>query len=182
MPLENNNEILAEPTLTYPTLAIKEAYLDYIQEWKKSGENFVPYSADPLGRNFEDWLKEAQDIEKEETCPKHLVPANTYFLTDDDGRILGALNIRHRLNEYLLNFGGHIGYGVRPSERRKGYAKKLLEMALPIAKDLGIKKLLVTCDKDNVGSAKTILKNGGTLENEVPEGDKITQRYWINLE
>ena len=91
------------------------------------------------------------------------------------------IDIRHRLNEYLLQFGGNIGYSVRPSQRRKGYATEMLALALEECRKLGIDRALVTCDKTNIGSAKTIQKNGGVLENEVLEGDRITQRYWIAL-
>lgn len=106
-------------------------------------------------------------------------PAHTYFLIQEDKRIIGAINIRHDLNEYLFNFGGHIGYGIRPSERKKGYASLMLSMALPIAKELGINEVLITCDKNNIGSAKTIINNGGVLENEVSGDGEITQRYWL---
>ncbi|MPM89903.1 hypothetical protein SDC9_137018 [bioreactor metagenome] len=102
-------------------------------------------------------------------------------MVEDNKRILGAINIRHYLNDYLLNYGGHIGYGIRPSERKKGYASLMLSLALSVAKELGINKALITCDKDNLGSARTIMKNGGVLENEVAEGERITQRYWIEL-
>jgi predicted acetyltransferase len=78
-------------------------------------------------------------------------------------------------------YSSHIGYGIRPSERKKGYAALMLSMALPIAKELGISKALITCDRDNLGSAKTIIKNGGVLENEVQEEERVTQRYWVEL-
>lgn len=93
----------------------------------------------------------------------------------------GSIDIRHRLNEYLLQFGGNIGYSVRPSQRRKGYATEMLALALEECRKWGLNRALVTCDKTNIGSAKTIQKNGGVLENEVLEGDRITQRYWIAL-
>lgn len=93
-----------------------------------------------------------------------------------------VLYIRHELNDYLLQYGGHIGYGVRSSQRRKGYASQMLSLALPIAKELGINKAPITCDKNNIGSAKTIMNNGGILENEVGNENEITQRYWIELD
>ena len=113
--------------------------------------------------------------------PRHFVTAHCFCLTDGSGRMLGAIQIRHRLNEALLKSGGHIGYGVRPSERRKGYAETMLSLALPAAKKLGIDRALITCSKSNTASARTILHCGGVLENEIEEEGRITQRYWIDL-
>jgi len=106
-----------------------------------------------------------------------------FFLLDNEkNKFLGAVNIRHYLNEILLKEGGHIGLGIRPSERRKGYATQMIALALIECKKLGINKVLITCDKSNIGSAKSILKNGGKLENEFVNSDgDIEQRYWINL-
>ena len=103
-------------------------------------------------------------------------------LDEDRDRLLGAVNIRHYLNDSLLKEGGHIGDGIRPSERRKGYATEMIRMALTECKKLGIEKVLMTCDKDNIGSARSIIKNGGILENEFVNSEgNIEQRYWISL-
>ena len=160
---------------------MEEQYYDFANEWKEHNEEIVPYAARLLDMDYKSWLEHTYKIESKDTCPSHLVPAHTYFLVLENKRIIGAVNIRHYLNDYLLNFGGHIGYGIRPSERRKGYAALMLSLALPIAKNLGINKALITCNKNNPGSAKTIINNGGVLENEVIEGNEITQRYWIEL-
>lgn len=111
------------------------------------------------------------------------VPDSVFFLLDEDrDRLLGAVNIRHYLNEKLLIEGGHIGDGIRPSERRKGYATEMIRLALVECKKLGIDRVLITCDKDNIGSAKSIRKNGGVLENEFVTSDgAIEERYWIAL-
>ena len=95
--------------------------------------------------------------------------------------MVGAVNIRHRLNETLLRNGGHIGDGVRPSERKKGIATKMIALALEKCKELGIKKVIMVCDKDNIGSAKSIINNGGVLENEIEADGVINQRYWIDI-
>ena len=95
--------------------------------------------------------------------------------------MLGAIDIRHYLNENLLHYGGNIGYGIRPSERQKGYATQMLALALEECKKIGMLKALITCFKSNVASANTIIKNGGVLENEVIEYGEIKQRYWIQL-
>lgn len=95
---------------------------------------------------------------------------------------MGAVNIRHYLTDYLLQYAGHIGDGIRPSERKKGYATAMISLALEECKKMGIQRVLMCCDKDNVGSAKSIIYNGGILENElIDEEGKVVQRYWIAL-
>jgi len=110
------------------------------------------------------------------------VPCSTFWLIGGN-RLLGGGSMRHRLNEHLLEIGGHIGYFIRPSERRKGYATQMLAMMLEKARQRFISRVLVTCDKDNVASAKVIQKNGGVLEDErtVIKTGKVKQRYWIDL-
>lgn len=167
--------------LVKPSLVIEQVYHDYISEWENTGEKIVPYPSrrdDPdFSKVLDRWEAESTDMAFE----KGFVPSSLYFAINETGGIYGAVHIRHILNEALLKHGGHIGYGVRPSERKKGIATQMLSMALPIAKDLGIDRVLVTCDKTNTASAKTIINNGGILENEVLEGERITQRYWISL-
>ena len=106
-----------------------------------------------------------------------------FFLLDTErDRLLGAINIRHHLDDYLLREGGHIGDGIRPSERRKGYATEMIRLALIECRELGIEKVLMTCDRDNIASAKSIINNGGILENEFINSDGvIKQRYWITI-
>lgn len=168
-----------ELKLERPTLEQKAEYQSFAKDWADRKEEITPYSARLLGRSYEEWL--ASTLRMEWEAPEGFVRAHTFFLTDEAGSILGAVNIRHELNDELLKSGGHIGYGVRPSERRKGYAIRMLALALPIAKKLGISKALITCDKENIGSARTILRNGGRLENGLFLNGKTTQRYWVNL-
>ena len=110
------------------------------------------------------------------------MPASTYWLVRD-GRVLAVSNLRHDLNDFLRHEGGHIGYSVRPSERGKGYATLMVKLVLKKAKQLGLERVLITCDKDNVASAKVIQKNGGTLECETmsKRRGKMKQLYWIEL-
>ena len=129
--------------------------------------------------NFDYYL---EHLELKEAA-EGLVPDSVFFLLDEArDRLLGAVNIRHYLNDSLLKEGGHIGDGIRPSERRKGYATEMIRLALIECKKLGIDKVLMTCDKENIASAKSIIKNGGILENEFVNSDgKVEQRYWISI-
>lgn len=165
--------------LERPSAGLKEAFLSFTRDWERSGEEIIPYGFRLFGRAYEEWLADALRMETQ--APAGFVTAHCFCLTDETGRMLGAIQIRHRLNDALLRTGGHIGYGVRPSERRKGYAEAMLALALPCAKRLGLGRVLVTCAKSNPASARTILHCGGLLENEISEADRVTQRYWIDL-
>ena len=111
------------------------------------------------------------------------VPLNTFMLVRElNNRLIGMIDIRMMLNEYLFNYGGHIGYSIRPSERRSGYAMYQLYLGLKYFLDNNIDKVLITCNKENIGSAKTIINCGGILENEILEEDgNLLQRYWIDV-
>ena len=166
--------------LIFPTIELKQAALDYRQEHFDHGERAIHGDGGlDEAETYEGWLEQIQaDLTRDDG---RFVPATTYFAVAD-GCIVGALQIRHKLNAHLLENGGHIGYGVRPSQRRKGYATKMLALALEKCRELGIDKALVTCDKSNIASAKTILTNGGVLENEFTESNgNIVQRYWISI-
>lgn len=167
--------------LVQPSDEYEEAYLDYITEWECSSDKIIPYASMRHDLNYTHLLNKWAFDSTEDARITGFVPATLFFLINDDKRILGALHIRHDLNERLLKSGGHIGYGVRPSERRKGYASHMLSLSLPIARSLGISKALICCDKNNIGSARTIQKNGGILENELEDENEIVQRYWIAL-
>ena len=151
---------------------------DMLGEWYTSGEKIIPYAIRRLDyRDFDRYLSE---LEVKEGNTEGLVPDSTLFCLDEERNIfVGAVNIRHYLNESLLLNGGHIGDGVRPSERRKGVATKMIALALEECKKLGISEVLMVCDKDNIGSAKSIINNGGVLENEVEVDGTVEQRYWI---
>ena len=165
----------------------KEYYVqlsEMIDEWKLDHElNHANTSPWAIFRNdYHDFDYYLENLETNE--PKDgRVPDSVYFLLDVERDILlGAVNIRHCLNDYLLQFGVHIGDGIRPSERRKGYATEMIRLALIECRKLGINRVLMVCDKTNVGSAKSIIKNGGVLENEiVDDNGKIQQRYWIDV-
>jgi len=156
---------------------------EMIDEWKLDQEvNHTDTSPWVIFRNdYHDFDYYLENLEFKE--PKEgWVKDSTFFLLDvDRDRLLGAVNIRHELNEHLLKCGGHIGDGIRPSERRKGYATEMIRLALLECKKLGINRVLICCNKDNIGSKKSIINNGGVLENEVIDDDgAIMQRYWID--
>lgn len=129
-----------------------------------------------------EWLEYNQKMEQ---CSlEEGIPSLQYGLFDEENHLLGLLQIRLVLKGYLVTFGGHIGYCVRPSERRKGYAKKMLQEALVVCKERGLSKVLVTCLENNVGSSKTIEACGGILESVVFDAINYQanmKRYWITL-
>lgn len=130
-----------------------------------------------IGARRDDWTGHLDALARERTgvdLPAGRVPA-TFLVADVDGVIVGRVSVRHRLNEHLAQVGGHIGYGVRPAYRRRGYATEMLRQALALARSVGVEQALVTCDDDNVGSATVIERCGGGLQDVV--GSK--RRYWV---
>lgn len=153
--------------------------VDMLDEWNNTGEEIIPYVIGRLDHSDFDYY--CNNLEVKDTSDG-LVPDSTFFCLDEERNIVvGAVNIRHYLNEKLLLNGGHIGDGVRPSERRKGIATKMISLALDECRKLGINKVLMVCDKGNIGSAKSIENNGGILENEVVVDGVMEQRFWIDL-
>ena len=167
-----------------PTAEYAEQILECKKEYLAEGSSMD--GCGPL-RRTEDPMEYIQKCALEEdpkTCPAPLVPATQLMLIRKaDDRVLGFLQVRHEFNEYLSKFGGHIGYSVRPSERRRGYAKEMLRMALPYCREIGLDQVLITCMDGNVGSEKTILANGGVYESTVHEPlDRVDlKRFWITL-
>jgi predicted acetyltransferase len=167
-------------SLIKPTVDLKEEYHSFYKEWLDSKEDMVPWVIKKDPSNFEAMVQFLKDNEQGRNLPEGWVPDSTFWLINEDMRILGVVNIRHRLTETLLNSGGHIGYGIRPSERRKGFATKLLSLSLEKSKELGIRKALVLCNEDNTGSFKTIINNGGIPDSDFIEEDgNIIKRFWI---
>lgn len=131
--------------------------------------------------NFSDWLDKITKESIGESLLPNRVPATTYILVrNSDNKVLGMYNIRHDLNDFLLTYGGHIGYSIRPSERKKGYGTIGLKLALEETKKLDIKRVLITCNTKNIASSKVIENCGGILENTVVKADEELKRYWIN--
>ena len=166
------------------TKEYKNELIGMIDEWRADQEqNHTDCSPWAIFRNdchnFDYYLEHLEN----KSTTDGWVPDSVFFLLDDErNRLLGAVNIRHYLTDALLKDGGHIGDGIRPSERRKGYATKMIHLALEECRKLGIDRVLMICNKDNIGSARSIIRNGGVLENEITGSDgSVLQRYWIQL-
>ena len=158
--------------------SLKEAMLSMAREFAESGEDRYQEALDDVSAYF----KRLDRWAKGEDLPSHVVQESVYWLVRGD-LILGLIKLRHKVNEALLIEGGHIGYGVRPSERRKGYGTTMLGMVLDEARALELNRVMLTCDADNIGSAKIIERNGGKLSGTAvsPRTGKAVLQYWIEL-
>ena len=168
--------ILVKPDLSYADEIIK-----YKEESLK--ESPIINGSAGLDRfsSIEIWFEELKKRSCEDTVPKGLVPSSTYLgVREKDNYIVGMIDIRHYLNEYLTQVGGHIGYGVRKTERNKRYAKQMLKLALEKCKELKIKKVLITCDEDNIASEKVILSANAKLEDIRNVDGENKKRFWID--
>lgn len=158
----------------------EQAFLKAFHSWDHAS-GFIFFHGFTPGMNFADYTALLKGYETGQNLPEGWLPSTSLcgFVGND---LVGRINIRHGLNDHLRQFGGHIGYGVVPPFRKKGYATEMLRRSLPLARDLGIEKILVTCDDNNLGSIKTIEACGGVLENKIPAGDgkPMKRRYWIS--
>ena len=157
----------------------------YLNDYIKAGEEYTQNNITTFkgfNSKVEGLLERYEDYRLGRNLPLNHVPQVTYWLVDK-GELIGLINIRTRLNEDLLLHGGHIGYGIRVPFFKKGYGTKMLKMGLEKARNLGLKRVLITCLDDNIGSQKVIEKNGGVLENKIvlPLDNKLYRRYWIEL-
>ena len=162
-----------------PTAENREDVQAYYREIESAGSESIG-----LG-NYQDydlWLTGMQNRHTGENLPEGFVREDFYLCYEGE-KLIGVFSLKFELTKYLLDFGGHIGYAVRPSERKRGIATQILKQGLEIAKEAGFERILCVCDEDNYGSEKVILKNGGVLENELydPEEKVTVKRYWIAL-
>lgn len=166
--------------LRKPTIADKDKLLDYKQEFIDNNEKCFGDGGLIVAGNIEEWFKKIEIYSDDKTVPKNRIPA-TQFITvrKSDNIIVGMVNVRHRLNETLLLHGGHIGDSVRKSERGKGYATEQICLALKFCKELGIDKALITCNRENIASSKSIIKNNGVKENEIFVDGITYERFWV---
>ncbi len=173
----------SELRLVRPSLAYEEQILAFRAECLAADGRHLMGVGGLDERGVPAWLELLEKKSKPETCPEGLVPDSQFLcLRAADNRLVGMINIRHRLNEYLRDFGGHIGYIIRPGERGKGYAARQLQLGLIECAGLGIDPVLITCLDDNERSRRTILKGGGVYEDTRERDDgRRFERYWIRL-
>ena len=162
------------------------SYADEIIKYKEESLKENPLINGSAGLNnfssIEDWLEELKKRSSENTVPEGLVLSSTYLgIREKDNYIVGMIDIRHYLNEYLTQVGGNIGYSVRKRKKKKGYAKQMLKLALEKCKELKIKKVLITCDEDNIASEKVILSANAKFQDIRNVDGENKKRFWIDL-
>lgn len=167
--------------LVIPNYSYKFQAQEYIEEFKRYNSNINGSGNLEKYEDYDTWL----DFLNEMKNPKNgNIPRSTFFVVKEcDNKVIGMINIRHGLDNFLLNEYGNIGYSVRPTERNKGYANQILHLGLNECKKIGLKKVLLVCAKNNIASEKVIRHNGGIYWNKIDtkcEG-KDTQRYWIYI-
>lgn len=159
----------------------EQNYFTYVSSWKDANETLCPSSCHMGSLNFQEWQKRELSLQKEDTIPEGFVRAETLFLVEDNGYILGAINLRYAMTEELLRYGGHMSFGIRPEERQKGYGFIMVKLALNRLRMNGIMKALITVKRSNKAAKNTVKKIGGHLENAYEENGQVIDRYWIGL-
>ena len=166
--------------LVEPDPQYARSHASYIAEFNAADEPLVPWILAKAGDDFEayvQWLQQQADPRSGDT---HFVANSSFWLLDGD-EIVAVSNMRHCLTPALKDFGGHIGYSVRPSQRGCGHAKLILSLTLHRLSLQGVARARITCDKHNVASAAVIVANGGVLDSEALVANRMVQRYWIEI-
>ena len=168
-----------EAFLARPHERWKDSYIEAVYEYIRE-KGTVNWHPEILRARFDEYLKVTEQMESEPLAG--LVPATLFWLIAA-GDYIGDVDVRHRLNDGLLRYGGHIGYKIRPSRRRRGYGALICRLGIEQARRLGIGDILITCDEDNIGSARIIEANGGLLQDRIDnKRGVLTRRYWIRAE
>ncbi|MEH0425155.1 GNAT family N-acetyltransferase [Streptomyces stelliscabiei] len=175
------------PELIPPTGRLRLSWLAARDEWSPgahqagTGLGLMPEADLDDPAVFSAWVEQLQrQSDRSVALRDGWVHATHWWIVEGDSYV-GAIDLRHRLNAFLLHSGGQIGYSIRPSARRRGLATWALGAVLPEARALGMGRVLITCDDDNVASARTIERNGGVLEDVRTTDEGIKRRYWITL-
>lgn len=173
------------PELVSPSSRYKQSFTDAVREAQASGSGLgdtLKWDVAEMEADFDRVLAELRRYEPGNELPDGFVHSEALWLVEGD-EYLGRASLRHTLNAHLREFGGHIGYEMRPSARRQGHGKTILRLTLERARELGLERVLVTCDTDNLGSRRVIEGNGGVLEGEfvLDYHPKPIRRYWITL-
>ena len=163
--------------LIEPSLEFIESYKSALAEFEREGISGFWKFFGPVD-DAEEYLRNIERYQHQAGLQDGLVPATVYWLVEGD-EFIGHVSIRHELNAALEKQGGHIGYAIRPSRQQQGYGSRLLELALPKAKEIGIPRALLTCDKSNAASRRIIEKNGGVLSDEISVDGKEVLRFWV---
>ncbi len=170
-----------EVMLIKPTSEYSGEIMDFRHELIELGSEFSGCGALSNCASADEWIRLV--ISNETTCPQGNVTSSSYIAVRlSDNKVVGIIDLRHHIDHPILRvWGGHMGYTVRPSERRKGYAKEMLRQNLQNCRVRGMDKVLITCERNNIASEKTIRANGGVFEKEVSVGDGTIKRFWIEL-
>lgn len=175
---------MEELVLVRPCPEYAEQVTEYRNEFLEAGSSMDGTGALRRTEDPMEWIRICEQYNNPETVPEDKVPSTLFMcVRKSDNRIVGMIDVRHFLNDYLKEFGGNIGYSIRPSERKKGYAKRMLEMTLPYCRELGLEKVMISCGDFNEASRRTILANGGVYHSTAldPSDNENTERYWITL-
>ena len=167
----------AEPFLARPCQRYKSSFIEAAREYVRE-KRTVNWHPEILRARFDEYLKVLRQAETEPLAG--MVPATHFWLIAEGIGYIGDVDLRHRLNDSLKRFGGHIGYKIRPSCRRRGYGTLICRLGIDKARQRGIGDILITCDDDNIGSVKIIEANGGLLQDKIDNNRGVlTRRYWI---
>jgi len=168
--------------LTKPTIDLEKEYIEMINDWEAYDKEKVPWFMHLSTLDFAAMVERLNGLSERIEKDEGFVENTTWWLINEENKVLGAINIRHRLNELFLNHGGQIGYGIRPSERRKGYGKEMFRLGLEACKEMGLERVLVCCDEKNESSKKTIVSNGGILYSKTIVDGETVLKYWFTIE
>jgi predicted acetyltransferase len=173
--------MLQNVELVHPGTQFRDSYRSLIAEFIDAGDPLVPFTLAFEHADFDAFLAKLNDCAAGVGIPAGFAAHSTYWFVRDRTEVVGVSNIRHSLTAALRREGGNIGYGIRPSARRQGLGIAILHHSLLRAADLGLTRVLVSCGRQNVGSAKAIVRNGGALESEeyLATRGEVIQRYWI---